>query len=74
MHGRQRAGEGRREEELKGLRISVGLEVFLKAYFETERRYGMPVPHALDVPSRVRTIVLSEDHNRVYANLAEPGR
>ena len=37
----------RREEELRGMRMSIALEVFMKAFFETEKRYGMPVfsPH-----------------------------
>jgi hypothetical protein len=60
----------RREEELRGLRLSTALEVFLKAFFETERRYGMPVPAALDVPSKVRTIVYWEDFKRVYGDIS----
>jgi hypothetical protein len=60
----------RREEELKGFRVNVGMEVFLKAFFQAEARYGMPVPADFDVPPIVRSLVSWEDVKRVYAEMA----
>ena len=60
----------RREEELRGMRMSIALEVFMKAFFETEKRYGMPVPPHLDVPPNVRSVAAWEDLKRVYADMA----
>jgi hypothetical protein len=60
----------RREEELKGLRVSVAIEVFLKAFFETEKRYGMVVPPEMNLPPNVRNIVQWEDAKRVSGDLA----
>lgn len=60
----------RREEELKGARLNVAQEVFMKAFFEADRRYGMPVPATMLLPSYVRSIVLWEDVKRVYSDMA----
>jgi hypothetical protein len=60
----------RREEELRGMRMSVALEVFVKAFFEAERRYGMPVPPQLDLPPSVRSVASWEDVKRVYGDMA----
>ena len=60
----------RREEELRGMRMSVALEVFVKAFFEAEKRYGMPVPPQLDVPPNVRSVAAWDDVKRVYGDMA----
>ena len=57
----------RREEELKGTRLRVPQEVFMRAFFDAERRYGSLVPAVLNLSSKVRLIVLWEDVKRVYA-------
>ena len=57
----------RMEEERKGWRLSPGEEVFMRAYFEAEKRCGSPVPADWDLPAKVRTIVAYEDVKRVYA-------
>ena len=60
----------RREEELKGTRLKVPQELFMRAFFSAEKRYGSLVPPALDLPSKVRLIVLWEDVKRVYSELS----
>lgn len=60
----------RREEELKGQRLKVPQELFMKAFFAAEKRYGSLVPAALDLPAKVRLIVLWEDVKRVYGELS----
>jgi KaiC/GvpD/RAD55 family RecA-like ATPase len=60
----------RREEELRGMRMSVALEVFVKAFFEAEKRYGMPIPPGLDVPPHTRSVAAWEDVKRVYGDMA----
>jgi AAA domain len=60
----------RREEELKGARVSVALEVFIKAFFQAQTRYGAPVPDDLSLSPNVRSIVQWEDVKRAYADLA----
>lgn len=57
----------RREEELKGSRLRVPQENFMKAFFDAERRYGSIVPPELNLPAKVRLIVLWEDVKRCYA-------
>ena len=57
----------RREEERKGWRLSPGEEVFMRSYFEAEKRCGSPVPADWDLPAKVRTIVAYEDVKRIYA-------
>jgi AAA domain len=59
----------RREEELRGSRLSVPQEVFMQAFFEAERRYGMLVPPSMGLPSKVRLLVMWEDVKRVYADM-----
>jgi len=60
----------RREEETKGLRVTVAMEVFLKAFFQAETRYGMPVPADLSLPPNVRSVVAWEDVKRCYGEMA----
>jgi AAA domain len=60
----------RREEELRGSRLSVAQEVFMQAFFEAERRYGMLVPPEMALPAKIRLIVLWEDVKRVYADMS----
>ena len=60
----------RREEELKGSRLKVPQELFMKAFFACERRYGSLVPPQLNLPAKVRLIVLWEDVKRVYAEMS----
>jgi hypothetical protein len=60
----------RREEELKGFRVTVAMEVFLKAFFQAETRYGMPVPAELSLPPNVRSVVAWEDVKRCYGEMA----
>jgi RecA-family ATPase len=59
----------RREEELKGFRLNSMNESFMKAFFDAEAKHGFAVPHVLDVPSHVRSIVFYEDVKRVFADL-----
>lgn len=40
----------RREEELKGFRLQKPQEVFMQAFFDCERRYGIPVPREVSCP------------------------
>lgn len=56
----------RREEELKGFRLSPSNEGFMKAFFEAELKHGFPVPQALPVASHVRSLVFWEDVKRVF--------
>ena len=60
----------RREEELKGQRLKVPQELFMKAFFDAEKRYGSLVPAVLNLPSKIRLIVLWEDVKRVYAEMS----
>jgi hypothetical protein len=60
----------RREEELKGPRLRVPQELFMKAFFSAEKRYGALVPPALNLPAKIRLIVLWEDVKRVYAEMS----
>ena len=60
----------RREEELKGPRLKVPQELFMRAFFAAEKRYGSLVPPALNLPSKIRLIVLWEDVKRVYAEMS----
>lgn len=60
----------RREEERKGLRLSVSAEVFMRAYFAAEDRYGYPVPQEINVPAGVRAIVPWNDIKRLYGELS----
>jgi AAA domain len=59
-----------REESLKGIRLKVPQEAFMRAFFAAERRYGSLVPPAMDLSTKVRLIVLWEDVKRVYAELS----
>lgn len=57
----------RREEELKGYRLSKKEEGFMQAFFDCERRYGIPVPKELSLPVSVRSLAPWEDVKRLYA-------
>jgi hypothetical protein len=59
----------RREEERKGLRLNPPVELFMKAFFAAERRYGYPVPGAVDTPAKVRSVVPWEDVKRMYSEM-----
>lgn len=58
----------RREEELKGIRLNHLHESFMRAFFETDRRYGFPVPPQVIMADAVRTLVYWEDVKRVFAD------
>jgi AAA domain len=60
----------RREEELRGSRLNVGQELFMSAFFEAQKRYGMLVPPTMQLPTNVRLIVLWEDVKRVYSDMS----
>lgn len=61
----------RREEEMKGFRLTKPQEVFMKAFFETERRYGVPVPREVSfVPDNVRSLAGWEDVKRLYGEMS----
>jgi hypothetical protein len=56
----------RREEELKGYRLNKTQEVFMQAFFDCERRYGIPVPRELSLAASVRSLAPWEDTKRLY--------
>ncbi len=60
----------RREEELKGMRLNKKQELFVKAFFETERRYGIPVPIALNLPASVRSLAPWDEVKRIYGEMS----
>jgi RecA/RadA recombinase len=60
----------RREEELKGYRLNKAQEGFMQAFFDAERRYGVPVPRELSVPASVRSLASWEDVKRIYAEMS----
>jgi hypothetical protein len=60
----------RREEELKGYRLNKTQEGFMQAFFDAERRYGVPVPRELSVPASVRSLASWEDVKRIYAEMS----
>jgi hypothetical protein len=62
----------RREEELKGYRLNKAQEVFMRAFFDCERRYGIPVPRELSLASAVRSLAPWEDTKRLYVELSPP--
>jgi hypothetical protein len=57
----------RREEELKGYRLSKTQEVFMQAFFDAERRYGIPIPRDVSLPASVRSMAPWDDVKRLYA-------
>ena len=57
----------RREEERKGWRLSPGEEIFMRSYFDAEKRCGSPVPVDWDLAERVRAVVSYDDVKRIYA-------
>ena len=59
----------RRDEERKGLRLAPPAELFMKAFFAAEQRYGYAVPGNLSTPARVRAIVPWEDVKRMYTEM-----
>jgi hypothetical protein len=62
----------RREEELKGFRLSVMQENFMRAFFDVERRYGIPVPRELTLPLSTRSLANWEDVKRTYSEMSPP--
>jgi hypothetical protein len=60
----------RREEELKGYRLNKTQELFLKAFFDAERRYGIPVPREVSLPNVVRSLASWEDVKRIYGEMS----
>ncbi len=60
----------RREEELKGFRLNKAQEVFMQAFFDCERRYGIPVPREVSLPVYVRSLAPWEDVKRIYADMS----
>jgi hypothetical protein len=57
----------RREEERKGWRLSPNEDAFMRAFFEAEKRCGVPVPPDWDLPASVRSIVAYDDVKRAFA-------
>lgn len=57
----------RREEEIKGWRLSPGEDAFMRAFFDAEKRCGAPVPADWDLPAKVRSIVAYDDVKRAFA-------
>ena len=62
----------RKEEELKGKRLSIPCELFMRAFWEAERRYGYPVPRDFAAAANVRCLVPWEDVKRAYADSSPP--
>jgi hypothetical protein len=60
----------RRSEELKGQRLTPAAELFMKAYFQAERRYGYPVPQMMPTPAKVRSVTPWEDVKRMYQEMS----
>lgn len=60
----------RREEELKGFRLNKTQEVFMQAFFDCERRYGIPVPREVSLPPYVRSLAPWEDVKRIYGDMS----
>jgi hypothetical protein len=58
----------RREEELKGYRLTKTQEVFMQAFFEAERKYGIPIPRDVSLAPVVRSLAPWEDCKRLYAD------
>lgn len=57
----------RKEESLKGFRLTDFEIVFMRAFFEAERVKGQPVPPELEVPVSVRSVVSYDDVKRELA-------
>jgi hypothetical protein len=57
----------RREEELKGFRLNKTQELFMRVVFETEKRYGIPIPREVSLPASVRALVPWDDCKHLYA-------
>lgn len=62
----------RREEELKGYRLNKAQEVFVRAFFEAERKYGIPIPRDLSLPAAARSLAPWEDVKRFYVEMSPP--
>jgi hypothetical protein len=62
-----------REMKLRGVAISSAMELFLRAFFEAEKRYGMLIPRGWNLPAKVKQIVPWEDIKRTYATLSPSG-
>jgi AAA domain len=60
----------RRDEERKGLRLAPPAELFMKAFFAAEQRYGYAVPSNLNTPARVKALVPWEDVKRMYTEMS----
>ena len=60
----------RRQEEFKGQRLTPAAELFMKAYFAAERRYGYPVPQMMPTPAKVNAVCPWEDVKRMYAEMS----
>ena len=60
----------RRGEEQKGFRLDDDEVMFMKAYFDAERRYGEPVPPDMDLPHDVRAVVSYTAVKREYLKLS----
>jgi hypothetical protein len=60
----------RREEERKGLRLAPPAELFMKAFFAAEQRYGYAVPGNVNTPARVKALVPWDDVKRMYQEMS----
>jgi hypothetical protein len=60
----------RRTEEQKGFKLEDDEVVFMRAYFEAEKRDGEPVPPDMDLPHDVRAIVSYTSVKREYLKLS----
>lgn len=59
----------RREEELKGVRLSPVAEIFMRAFFAADSRFGFPVPFEAKLPHAVRSLVYWEDVKRMFGEM-----
>jgi hypothetical protein len=60
----------RREEERKGARLAAPAELFMKAFFAAEQRYGYAVPGYVNAPAKVKALVPWEDVKRMYTEMS----
>jgi hypothetical protein len=58
----------RREEMMKGLRLTSQQEIFMRCFFEADRKWGGPVPPNLIVPTLTRSVVPWETVKNVFAD------
>jgi AAA domain-containing protein len=60
----------RRDEALKGYRLDDDEVMFMRAYFDAEKRFGEPVPADMDLAHDVRSVVSYTAVKREYLKLS----